>query len=149
MRRDKDGGSRRKMLGRAQGFGLRLDARALSTTTPHRVSAQHTVGERRDVRPLSREPHDWGLFNSTYFIIHWKRKAVPDPICRLHGLRRNTQHILWLEITTEWQLRMSITRMRRGIERNSQPKTRRGGLPSTLRGYRSYCGTRLDGPSAL
>ena len=115
---------------------------------PNRVSAPDT-DERRDVRPLSREPHDWGLFNSTYFIIHWKRKAVPDPICRLHGLRRNTQHILWLEITTEWQLRMSITRMRRGIERNSQPKTRRGGLPSTLRGYRSYCGARLDGPSAL
>ena len=44
---------------------------------PNRVSAPDTA-ERRDVRPLSREPHDWGLFNSTFFIIHWKRKAVPD-----------------------------------------------------------------------
>ena len=44
---------------------------------PNRVSAPDT-DERRDVRPLSREPHDWGLFNSTFFIIHWKRKAVPD-----------------------------------------------------------------------
>ena len=44
-----------KMLGRAQGFGLRLDARAVSTTTPHRVSAPDRAGERRDVRPLSRE----------------------------------------------------------------------------------------------
>jgi hypothetical protein len=44
---------------------------------PNRVSAPDT-DERRDVRPLSREPHDWGLFNSTFFIIHWKRKGVPD-----------------------------------------------------------------------
>ena len=44
---------------------------------PNRVSAPDT-DECRDVRHLSREPHDWGLFNSTFFIIHWKRKAVPD-----------------------------------------------------------------------
>jgi len=52
-----------------------LDARAVSTTTPQPRVGTRYGGERRDVRPLSREPHDWGLFNSAFHNIHWKRKA--------------------------------------------------------------------------
>src|SRR6516165_2363533 len=45
---------------------------------PNRVSAPATAGERRDVRPLSREAPDWGLFNST-FLIRMPDRNLPPP----------------------------------------------------------------------